>query len=137
MNVVRFSAVKIFGVPLDNPEQYDSPKKTIDLVRAYGLEAEEVPAETTDITPFYWENRVFDYRLSREEPDGEAVINMLPRHDNSSAHILGSTAAGSVFAVETNRRNIRVPNDQEVFALAGPGPRFQGQMCLHEVIARV
>lgn len=137
MNVVRFSAVKSFGVPIESPDHTSSTKKLIALMRSYSAEELDISSEITDITPYYWENTVFRYYLSRRGEEGPAVIELVPRHHDSQAHAISSIAPGLAIGTEFETRTIVVPTAQEAMAIGGPGPRYAGQVCVHELIAQV
>jgi hypothetical protein len=135
MKVVRFSAVENFGVPIDNPELVNAPEKIAALMRAYSVPAKEVAQELTDITPYYWESNSMRYFLSRRGADGPAVVDLMPQHAGATAFMIEDSDTGPRYAGELKPATIVVPGNIPAFAVAGEGPRFVGQVCIHEFIA--
>jgi hypothetical protein len=131
MNVVRFSAIRNFGVPIDRPELIGDPDYLVGLMHAYDIEEEPIAREATDITPIYWRNPAFKYFVSGRE-DGSARVEMQPRHNDSQAILLGGG-----LAVESSIRAYEVPSQIAGIPIAGPGPRFSGQICIHELVIDV
>ncbi len=132
MTFRRYSAVKQFGVPIDIDNARPAALDVEKLMRMYDIEPEEVPTESTDITPYYWQNPAFQYFASMAHPEGPAIVELLPRHTDSSNFV---TRGRLVVATEV--RQIEIPNQQEALAIVGPGPRFAGQLCIHEAIVYV
>jgi hypothetical protein len=135
MEVVRFSAVEIFGVPMDSPEQINTISKLVKLMGAYSVHAQEVSAELTDITPYYWQNPAFRYYLSRKDASGPAVIDVMPRHNDSATFLIAPLERDALIGIETPERSIEIPTQQECMVIGGPGPRYGGHLCIHELIA--
>jgi hypothetical protein len=134
MQIVRFSAIENFGVPIDKPNDIANSRGLINLMLAYSIAATEVSAELTDITPYYWKNPAFRYYLSRRNSDGPAVIDMMPRHNDSMTEIIGSLIPDITIHGETKKRTYEIPTNEGSMAIIGPGPRFAGQLCVHELI---
>ena len=134
MNIVRFSAVENFGVPIDNPVDVADESRLIKLMRSYSIKSQEVSTELTDITPYYWQNPTFRYFLSRRGGSGPAVVDLMPRHHDSSAAVFGSVIPGVAISGELKQRTFEIPTEMPTLAIMGPGPRFIGQICVHELI---
>jgi hypothetical protein len=132
MRFHRYSAADMFGAPLDNIDEQNGPGVLKDLMEAYGIEPTEVPAEPTDITPPYWLKPAFRYFLSMAHPEGPAVLDLLPVSTSSESHLLG-TAGPLMFSVK-GVRSFEIPNDVPAATIIGPGPRFFGQLCVHELV---
>lgn len=131
MNVVRFSAIGNFGVPIDSENDIENPARLVALMHSYGIEGTEIATEITDITPFYWKNSVYQYMLSRR--NNGATVDLLPRHDDSQAYLIGNTN-GLDYAAESPVRTYVIPGDIVALPIAGLGPRFAGKICIHELI---
>ncbi len=59
---------------------------------------------------------------------------MLPVVEGSETHLVvgdGSLTVG----IKAGIRQIEIPNDAPGMIIVGPGPRFTGQLCVHELIA--
>lgn len=105
------------------------------LLSAYGVEGQDVSKEATDITPYYWKNPTFRYYLSLAHPEGPAVVELLPRHDDSEIHLLAPLGDSTVGINLPGVRRIEVPTDQDMMAIAGTSPRYPGKFCVHELVA--
>lgn len=137
MRVQRFSAIEQFGVPVDDEKMLHSAQGMLRLMSQYGIEGTEIPDEVTDITPPYWEKNKFKYMLSRVRPDGPAVVELLPVYsDSQTTLVLGDSPEGLV-TVPIQVRRFEIPTDQEAFPVLGPGPRYAGQLCVHELVSIV
>jgi hypothetical protein len=134
MNVLRFSAVETFGVPVDSGQQVETPQKTIELMRQYSAHEEEIPADRTDITPYYWENNSMRYFLSSLGATGLAVVEMQPKHEFASAIGVSYSLETGPTMREMEPSTLVIPEDMALFAMAGNSPRFTGQICIHELI---
>ncbi len=134
MKIVRFSAVGNFGVPIDNPEQISDTAGIISLMGAYSLQGSEVTDDLQDITPYYWQDPTFRYYLSRRGVSGPAVIDLMPRHHDSSAFVILPSNRESLLGIEMPQRTIEIPTNHLQMAVVGLGPRFPGQLCIHELI---
>jgi hypothetical protein len=134
MKIVRYSAIENFGVPIDSPEHVGSTQRLMDLMRAYSIEGKEIPTELTDITPYYWRNPTFRYYLSRRSINGPAVIDLMPRYNDSATTTFESIAPGINISGFTEKRTYEIPTYKGAMAIIGPGPRFIGQLCVHELI---
>jgi hypothetical protein len=133
MQFVRFSAVEQFGVPLGVSEQPDNAT-VARLLAEYSVEPQEISPELTDITPYYWREPDFRYFLSMSQPEGPAVLDMMPaKRDSTSFDVM--EVAGTVFAAERSQRSIVIPTDHDVALITGYSPRYTGQLCIHELIA--
>lgn len=136
MEFVRISATNIFGVPIDSTEVLKSSSMALSWIRQYhGVEEYEVEEGPLDITPHYWMPPVmsprFRYMLSLE-PD-RALVELLPTTYRSVMYQIMPLSPD----VDLDLRTITVPTDQEVVAIIGKGPRYAGQVCVHELIAVV
>lgn len=133
MRIYRYSAVNMFGIPLDNPEKITQEDGLVKILDSYGIEPEPVPSDPTNITPYYWKNNNLVYFTSRADPDGPVVIDLLPKHADVEAYLMGRV--GPAVVVASGIRRIEIPTDQDSMAIIGAGsPRFAGQLCLHEFI---
>jgi hypothetical protein len=137
MNVLRYSAIPKFGVPMDSLKNASGNNQLTALLSAYSIEGMEVTTELTDITPYYWRNPNFRYYLSRENERGPVVVDIMPRHRDSSAFIVTGMGREGLMGIETPDRTIEIPTDQAAMGILGPGPRFAGQICLHELIVHL
>jgi hypothetical protein len=135
MHVERFSAVEIFGVPMDNPEDMTDVEKIVRLMGAYGIRGTEVTTELIDITPYYWTKNVFRYYLSRESEDSQAVIDIMPRYHDSTAYLVTSIDQDTLIGLRTPKRTIKIPTEQPALGVVGPSPRYLDHICIHEFIA--
>jgi hypothetical protein len=89
-----------------------------------------------DITPYYWDKNSFYYFLSRDNAESPATIELVPTELGSSTFLLGQLASDVAFAVETNIRSVEIPTTQEAMAICGTSPRYQTELCLHELIMK-
>jgi hypothetical protein len=139
MKVLRFSAIENFGVPLDNPEEVSDIEQLIGLMEAYSIVPQDVSTGMDDETPYYWKNPEFKYFLSRDKEDGPVVIDLMPRKKDSATYLADIDADDPNYLVglELPLRTIEIPASVPAFAIAGPGPRFAGQLCVHELIAKI
>ena len=64
-------------------------------------------------------------RNSRVSP---VELEMLPVYTDSEAY----TAVGNL--IVSGIRKLVVPTDQDTAIIAGPGPRFDGIICIHEAL---
>ena len=137
MLVQRFSAVEMFGAPIDDRELLYSARGLLSLMSRYSIEGTDVPEELTEITTPYWDKHKYTYWLSRPDASGPATVEMRPVYDDSQMNlVLGETPAGLI-TVPYSLQRVEVPADQEAFPLIGPSPRFAGQLCVHEVVSLV
>lgn len=134
----RYSAVPIFGVPLDKLETLtaktsgDSLKWLLGLMCEYQVEPTDLPEGITDITPYYGAGANFRYFLDHPERN-TANIYLMPNKDGARAQsVTGAKDDKLVFGDDI--RTIHMPSDQDVFAITGFGPRYPGTICLHEMI---
>lgn len=132
MEIKRFSAADIFGIPMENPESVRTRAGVLALLGAYDIQGQDVPADVIDITPYYWQKHKFNYLMTRQHEDGPAQVEFMPTSANSETY----TLAGRMF-VQATVRNIIIPTNQEMFIILGPGPRFGDQVCIHEAIVSV
>jgi len=134
MTLERYSAVEMFGVPIEKGGEA-SNEHMLELMLAYNIDPQAVPAEPTDITPYYWQNSNLLYYAALLHPEGPAVVDLLPRHADSETYLvlqkLGNCAVGLQV---TEVRRIEIPTNQQALAIAGPGPRFPDRICVHELI---
>lgn len=128
MAIERYSAIPNFGVPIDDLAQIKTRDDIVGLFGAYNIDAQAIPIDTEDITPYYWRNPRFRYYMTRTSRLSPVDIEMLPTADDSESYIpLGDIVIEGI-------RRITVPTDQQVVMIAGPGPRFPGMICIHEAI---
>lgn len=135
MKFVRYSASEMFGVPLDN--MFEKPgaeqEDFMRLLGYYGIGPQEIEREPVDITPYYWRNPDFRYFLSLAHPEGPAVLEMLPNKDGVENMVRVQVPSYGAVEVEGIRRlEIEAPGAMRV--IIGGSPRFQDQLCLHELI---
>jgi hypothetical protein len=135
MDIVRFSAVEVFGIPIDKPETLGSTQRMVKLLGAYSVQPLEITTDVLDITPYYWDNPTFRYFLSRNKEGNSAVVDLMPCRDNSSASIITPLSRNLLLEIDTPLRSVEIPTLQETVAILGPSPRFGGQICLHELVA--
>ena len=133
MRFDRYSAVGIFGAPIDKGIDPSDREPLVRLMNNYGIEAHPVPQDSTDITPYYWRNPMFRYFLSMAHPEGPAIVELLPRHDDSMTLEIGQIA-GIGYCIKDEVRKVEVPTDQRALAIVGPSPRFPGEFCVHELV---
>jgi hypothetical protein len=137
MNVLRYSAAKEQGVPIDRLKQASHPLVTASLLSSiYSIEGEEVPMGLIDITPSYFDDPEFRYFVSRNGEDSPVVVDLMPRHHNASAYILTSNR-NDLITVETPLRTIEIPTDQPAAGILAPSPQAAGQILLHELLVYV
>jgi len=137
MNVLRYSAVEQFGIPVADLRGSHPTQVATLLSSAYSIEGEEVSTELTDITPHYWHNPDFRYYLSRENEDGPVVVDIMPRVRNATAFVATGMDRGRLILAMTPERSIEIPDQQPAMGVLGPGPRYTGQVCLHELIVYI
>lgn len=127
----RYSAVSVFGVPLDNPTAQLSlgGLELVKHMQRYDVQPQPLPSEVTDISPFYGDTARFSYFLSYSEESNVATVELLPRRADSQL-----IQPGLEDNTISDVRTIHIPTDQEMFALVGPGPRYGGTLCVHELI---
>jgi hypothetical protein len=138
MNVLRYSAVKEFGIPLDDLRGPSHPTEVATLLSSvYSIEGKEVSTELTDITPDYWDDPDFRYYLSREREDGPVVVDVMPRFHNSSAFVAIGMDRERLIVAQTPERTVEIPTQQPAMGILGVSPRLAGQICLHELIVHI
>lgn len=135
MNVVRYSAVEMFGAPVDEPESLGVPGNALSLMESYNIEPQEIEVDIIDITPSYWNTPKFKYFLSKKL-SGIVEVDLLPIDLDSEAYLIASLTKDIKIVLE-GIRHLVIPTDQETMAIAGGSPRFTDKICLHELIATV
>ena len=131
----RYSAVEMFGAPIDDGMSPENVDELFGLMAAYGFGGQDISREPTDITPYYWRNPGFRYFLSLAHPEGPALVELLPIRDDSEVARLDVDDDEAALTVLPDKRTIEIPTDTKVYAMIGGSPRFAGKMCLHELIA--
>jgi len=129
----RYSAKDIFGAPLEIGFDPKNPRILVDLMEAYSIEPQDVPSDSTDITPYYWRRPAFKYFLSLPHPEGPAVVELLPNNDDSETYAIENVPDFGL-CVEQGIRRIEIPTEQPGMAIIGPSPRFSGKICVHELV---
>lgn len=133
MSLQRYSAVHMFGAPIEGIEGRDG-SQLVDLMAAYNIEPQEVPTEPTDITPYYWMNPNFRYFVSMAHPEGPAIVDLLPRHTDTEMYLLQRIGGKAVGLHLPDVRHIEIPTDEISLAIVGPSPRFPDKLNVHELI---
>ncbi|HSX33477.1 MAG TPA: hypothetical protein VLF91_04025 [Candidatus Saccharimonadales bacterium] len=134
MRIVRYSALEMFGMPIDKSEYGADPERLRQLMEVYSIEPTEVPVDTRDITPYYWRRPLFRYFMSRTVADGPVVMDMMPVQADSAALEVATPVPNVTIIGETAVRSYAIPRDIPGIAIVGPGPRFREQLCVHELI---
>ncbi len=135
MGIYRYSAIETFGIPLterDIKTLGDDGDGIFKFLDANDLEPQAVTTEPTDITPYYWAKNNMIYIASLAHPEGPAVVDLLPKYTDVESYLMGRV--GNIAVTFPGVRHIRVPTDQRTMIIAGGSPRFEGEICLHEVI---
>ena len=135
MGLYRYSAIGTFGIPLTEGNIKtlgDDSDGLFKILDANDLEPQAVPTEPTDITPYYWDKNNMIYIASLAHPEGPAVVDLLPKYTNVESYLMGKI--GGIAVTIPGIRHIKVPTDQRAMIIAGGSPRFEGEICLHEVI---
>lgn len=104
------------------------------LMRAYGIEPQDITSKATDITPYYWENPSFRYSTFLAHPEGPIAVEIQPTHQDAGAFFIGRVASAGYLIGETNIRRIEVPSHIPAVAITGSSPRFPDNLCVHELI---
>lgn len=137
MRVQRFSAIEMFGVPVDDRSLLYSARGLLRMMSQYGIEGTEIPEALTDITPPYWDDNKYTYHISRQSPDGPVAVELRPVYEDSQMELVLGKSPEGLIKVPYSLERMEVPTDQAAFPVLGPGPRFGAQLCVHEVVALV
>jgi hypothetical protein len=133
MNFRRYSAIDMFGVPLEDTKHLNGRTDLIELMDQYGIEPQAVSSGPLDITPYYWRKNNFRYMMSLPHPEGPIVVDLLPVYEDSEAYLVGEIAHGVGISIP-GTRHIEIPTTDETLVIAGGSPRFAGQLCMHELV---
>lgn len=141
MPIHRYSAVEVFGVPIEDPERLarEALPGIRRLLESYNVEPQLVqPTDPVDISPPYWQAPKTKFRYFLEsQTAGAATIRMMPVYSDSMAASVSNIGGFQVLRPEA-QRSYRLPEDQEAFIIAGPGsPRFIGKICIHEAFVNL
>jgi hypothetical protein len=131
----RYSAVGIFGVPMDNPEILLVPggQGIIDLMGQYGVDPQPLAEDITDITPYYATNLQFSYFLHYSKAANLATVELMPRNDRAIVKELYEVTSEAKLD-ESDIRTVRIETPKDMFALIKASPRFGSMPCIHELI---
>lgn len=134
MTFNRYSAIPNFGVPVDNPEAIRDHLSLIRLMGQYGITAEDVPTDLTDITPYYWPGNPLRFFVSRPKPEGPVELDIMPAEEGVQPLMAVSGMNVGIIGV----KSIKIPDNVPAFAITGRSPRFSDDIvCVHEMIVHL
>jgi hypothetical protein len=134
MHIVRFSAVEMFGVPIEDLSGASDHFEVISKLRDHSVHEQEVSTGIVDITPYYWSDSNFRYLLSRKEDEGPVTFLLAPRNDEATIRLLRPLGEYGIASTEADFSSLEIPTQESSSGVIGPTPP-SGRICLHELVA--
>jgi hypothetical protein len=133
MNVKRYSAAEIMGVPTGKTIE-KTRESSLFRMKVYGIWGQEVPVDLVDITPPYWNNTKYRYYLSRQ--DGPVTVDLIAVDDNLRQlnEIHYEDGDTRKFVSKLALKSVIIPTNQTGFMIAGNNPLHPKREFIHELI---